>query len=93
MQSLENSTVLITAGASGIGRVMAESFLKQKAKVHIADISQAAIDDCLQANPAMTASLCDVSDSRQVSDLFNSLPPNISSSMCLSTMPELPGPP
>ncbi len=72
MQSLENSTVLITAGASGIGRVMAESFVKQKAKVHIADLSQAAIDDCLQANPDMTASLCDVSNSEQVSDLFES---------------------
>jgi len=72
MQSLENSRVLITAGAAGIGRVIAESFLKQKAQVHIADISQEAIDDCLQANPGMTASRCDVSNSEQVSALFDS---------------------
>ena len=72
MQTLENTTVLITAGASGIGRVIAENFASQNARVHIADISQAAIDDCLQANPGITASLCDVSDSQQVASLFDS---------------------
>ncbi len=71
-QSLENSTVLITAGASGIGRVMAEAFIQQKATVHIADISQAAIDECLQTNPELTASLCDVSDRAQVAQMFES---------------------
>lgn len=69
-QSIENATVLITAGASGIGRVMAEAFLKQNAAVHIADISQSAIDDCLAANPTLSTSLCDVSDQDQVAQLF-----------------------
>ena len=71
-QSLENSTVLITAGASGIGRVMAEAFVQQKASVHIVDIDQAAIDVCLLANPEITASICDVSDRNQVAELFDS---------------------
>jgi NAD(P)-dependent dehydrogenase (short-subunit alcohol dehydrogenase family) len=69
-QSLDNSTVLITAGASGIGRIMAEAFVKQKASVHIADIDQTAIDECLAANPGMTASICDVSNRDQVAELF-----------------------
>ncbi|MCP4187860.1 MAG: SDR family oxidoreductase [Gammaproteobacteria bacterium] len=69
-KSLENSTVLITAGASGIGRVMAEAFLRHGAKVHLADISQQAIDDCLVDNSELTASLCDVSDENQVTHLF-----------------------
>lgn len=72
LPSLQNATVLITAGASGIGRAIAEAFLKQNAAVHIADISQPAIDDCLQANPGLTASLCDVSDRAQVDALFES---------------------
>jgi len=70
LNSLENSTVLITAGASGIGRVMAEAFIEHKASVHIADIDQVAIDDCLRDNPGITASLCDVSDRNQVTQLF-----------------------
>jgi len=72
-QSLKNSSVLITAGASGIGRVMAEAFVKQKALVHIVDIDQLAIDDCLKANPEITASICDVSDREQVAELFDSI--------------------
>ena len=32
--------VLVTAGASGIGRVIAENFLAQKCKVHVCDIDQ-----------------------------------------------------
>lgn len=70
MQPLENTTVLITAGASGIGRVIAEFFLKKAASVHIADVSQSTIDECLMANPSLTASLCDVSDRDQVDQLF-----------------------
>lgn len=70
MQSLKTATVLITAGASGIGRVIAESFLEKGASVHIADNSKTTIDECLSANPGMTASLCDVSDKDQVSQLF-----------------------
>lgn len=70
VQSLENATVLITAGASGIGRVIAESFLRHKASVYIADISQSTLDDCVTANPGLKASRCDVSDADQVFKLF-----------------------
>ncbi len=73
MHSLKNTSVLITAGASGIGRAMAESFMEKGASVHIADISQTAIDECLLTNPSMTASLCDVSDQDQVSHLFEDI--------------------
>ncbi|MCP3689192.1 MAG: SDR family oxidoreductase, partial [Gammaproteobacteria bacterium] len=69
-KSLENSTVLITAGASGIGRVVAETFLQQGAKVHIVDISQQAIDTCLSDNPKLTANLCDVSVATEVENAF-----------------------
>ncbi|MCP4490514.1 MAG: SDR family oxidoreductase [Gammaproteobacteria bacterium] len=69
-KSLKNYTALITAGASGIGRAIAEAYLRQGAKVHIADISQQAIDVCLADNPKLTASLCDISAESQVVDLF-----------------------
>lgn len=65
-----STAVLITAGASGIGRTIAEKFLEAGASVHIADLSQAAIDQCLKDNPGLTASCCDVSDRIPVEELF-----------------------
>jgi NAD(P)-dependent dehydrogenase (short-subunit alcohol dehydrogenase family) len=60
---------LITAGAGGIGRVMAQTFVQAGAKVHICDVVQAAIDETVRAL-GVTATLCDVSDLRQVDQLF-----------------------
>lgn len=65
-----STTVLITAGASGIGRTTAESFLAAGARVHICDIDSAALDNCSNANPGLTASVTDVSDATEVDRLF-----------------------
>ena len=70
MQFSRGTVAIITAGASGIGRVIAEAFLEKGASVHIADVSEEAIDQCLADNPAATASLCDVSDKEQVDQLM-----------------------
>jgi NAD(P)-dependent dehydrogenase (short-subunit alcohol dehydrogenase family) len=70
MQFAKGSAALITAGASGIGRGIAETFVAKGVSVHIADISQQAIDQCLRDNPMISASLCDVSDAEQVEQLF-----------------------
>lgn len=68
--SLKNQVVLVTAGGSGIGRVISESYLSLGASVHICDISQTMLDECQVANPEITTSLCDVSDPAQVETLF-----------------------
>ncbi|WP_339724896.1 MULTISPECIES: SDR family oxidoreductase [Maribacter] len=47
MKKLEDKTVLITGGASGIGRIMVRLLLERKAKVIIWDINQESIDDTL----------------------------------------------
>ena len=70
MQFSNETNVLITAGASGIGRVIAETFIARGASVHIVDLSQTAIDQCMLDNPGLTASLCNVSDKDQVDRLF-----------------------
>ncbi|MBT4518439.1 MAG: SDR family oxidoreductase [Halieaceae bacterium] len=62
--------VLITAGASGIGRCIAERFLAQDCLVHVCDISQQSIDEFLSANPQATASVADVSLATDVDQLF-----------------------
>lgn len=70
MQFTKGTVALITAGASGIGRAIAETFIAQGVAVHIVDISQQALDQCLRDNPMISASLCDVSDADQVDQLF-----------------------
>ena len=62
--------IIITAGASGIGRCMAETFLSEGYAVHICDIDQSNIDDFLVSNPQATASFADVSQPQQVALLF-----------------------
>ena len=47
MKNLEAKTVLITGGASGIGKIMVRLMLERKAKVIIWDINQEKIDETL----------------------------------------------
>jgi len=65
--------VLVTAGASGIGRVISETFLAHGCSVHICDIDQLAIDDFLHDNSNATATVADVSAVADVSRLFEEL--------------------
>jgi NAD(P)-dependent dehydrogenase (short-subunit alcohol dehydrogenase family) len=67
--AMRGKRVLITAGAGGIGRVMAETFVNAGAKVHICDVVRPAMDETVQALK-VTASVCDVSDLKQVDALF-----------------------
>ena len=63
-------SVLITAGASGIGRVIAEAFLAQGHQVHVCDISAEAIAALRAEQPLITSTLGDVSVRDQVDQLF-----------------------
>jgi NAD(P)-dependent dehydrogenase (short-subunit alcohol dehydrogenase family) len=62
--------VLITAGAGGIGRAMAETFADAGARVHICDVDTKALEALRAARPAITSTVCDVSDLKQVDALF-----------------------
>ncbi len=69
----ERRTVLITGGASGIGRCTAERFLAQGDSVHICDSSQPAVDEFLASNGRATATLADVGDGRAASRVIDEL--------------------
>lgn len=63
--------VLVTAGASGIGLTIAETFAREGARVHICDISEQALEQCTAAHPDWGTTLCDVSKEAQVAQLFD----------------------
>jgi short-subunit dehydrogenase len=66
---LKNKTILITGGASGIGKIMSRLSLERNARVIIWDINPQNIDNTLQElNPLgnITAYVVDVSDIQQI---------------------------
>ena len=65
--------VLISAGASGIGRVLAETFLAHDCQVHICDIDADAMSEFLKDNPGASASRADVSIVTEVAGVFDDL--------------------
>lgn len=67
----ENLRVLVTAGASGIGRVIAETFASAGARIHICDISSEALSDCSKVHPDWGSTRSDVSNESEVAQLFS----------------------
>ena len=59
---LLDKRVLITAAGSGIGRAMAEAFLRQGAKVAVCDIDAGSLDALASEAPEITAVAADVAD-------------------------------
>ena len=68
--SVKGQKILITAGAAGIGRAMADVFHKAGARVHICDVVQASLDETVKALPGVAATLADVSSLKDVDRLF-----------------------
>ncbi len=62
--------VLVTAGANGIGREIARSFVAEGARVHVCDVDAKALRSLAKSDPKVTRSKADVSDRRQVARLF-----------------------
>jgi NAD(P)-dependent dehydrogenase (short-subunit alcohol dehydrogenase family) len=69
----KEKVVLISAGAAGIGRVIAETFLAHDCHVHVCDIDDDAIADFLGKNLDATATKADISDVSQVEQVFDDL--------------------
>lgn len=68
--SAQGLRVLVTAGAAGIGRAIAQTFAVHGARVHICDVSQAALDASVREHPDVSGSLADVSRVDDVDRLF-----------------------
>jgi NAD(P)-dependent dehydrogenase (short-subunit alcohol dehydrogenase family) len=68
---LEGLRVVVTAGASGIGRAIADTLIGYGSKVHICDVSDDFLANFAVAHPQAGASKVDVSNDAQVDRLFD----------------------
>ena len=74
--------VLITAGASGIGAVIARAFHEAGAHVHVCDIDRAALDRLATEVPGISSSTADTPTiaacivQNALADIFSYCPPS-----------------
>ncbi|MET4491238.1 SDR family oxidoreductase [Bradyrhizobium sp. LA7.1] len=62
--------VLVTAGASGIGRAISDLLVACGAKVHVCDVSDSFLDDFRKDHPSAGATRADVSSEADMERLF-----------------------
>jgi NAD(P)-dependent dehydrogenase (short-subunit alcohol dehydrogenase family) len=68
--SAQGLRVLVTAGAAGIGRAIAQTFGAHGARVHICDVDTAALAAARDALPSVTQTVADVANVADVDRLF-----------------------
>lgn len=73
---LAGRRVLVTAGAAGIGRAIADGFIAAGAQVHVCDVADAALEQFRTSHPAHRASRTDVAERAQVDALFDEVEAN-----------------
>ncbi|MCW3838092.1 SDR family oxidoreductase [Sphingomonas canadensis] len=66
-------SVLVTAGGSGIGRAIAERFLRAGAEVHVCDVDADALAALEAEEPMVRSYRADVSDEREVAAMFDAI--------------------
>jgi NAD(P)-dependent dehydrogenase (short-subunit alcohol dehydrogenase family) len=66
----DGQRVLVTAGASGIGRAISEVLAEAGARVHICDVDHTALNDFRRDLPKVEATNADVSNDAAVDQLF-----------------------
>src|SRR5512146_111560 len=68
--TLEGKRALVTAGAAGIGRAIAQTFLEHGARVHICDVDERALAAAGKDMPGATQTRADVASTADVDRLF-----------------------
>jgi NAD(P)-dependent dehydrogenase (short-subunit alcohol dehydrogenase family) len=89
---LQGLRVLVTAGAAGIGRAIADAFAREGAAVFVCDIDAAALDRLRAEAPQIGQALCDVADRAQVARLFESVVAALGGLDCLVNNAGIAGP-
>lgn len=71
--NFKNKTVIVTAGASGIGLAITREFLHQGARVLICDSDPGAVETIKKEMPAIEGFVVDVSSEEQVEQVFSQI--------------------
>jgi NAD(P)-dependent dehydrogenase (short-subunit alcohol dehydrogenase family) len=67
---VSGASVLITAGAGGFGRRIAEMFADANARAHVCDLDQGAVDALVTARPDIRSFMCDAGDADAIDELI-----------------------
>lgn len=70
---MNNKVILITAGATGIGRAVARHFSTEGYRVHVCDVNQSALRQLCTELPQIGSSCVDLTQPAQVDDLFDTI--------------------
>ena len=89
---LNGVKVFVTAGASGIGRQIVESFREEGAIVSTCDVDQDALNELVTARPDVSAHFCDVSGSPAIQALIRSEADRMGGLDCLVNNAGIAGP-
>jgi NAD(P)-dependent dehydrogenase (short-subunit alcohol dehydrogenase family) len=84
--------VMISAGANGIGLEIARAFIREGARVHVCDVDQEAIGRLVSSDPAISSTVCDVSDRSQVARFFEEAIAKLGGLDCLVNNAGIAGP-
>ncbi len=76
-RGLAGQRILVTAGASGIGRAIANMLIANGARVHICDIADNFLDDFAKAHPDAGQTRADVSKDADVDRMFEDVAENL----------------
>src|SRR6516225_5397743 len=82
--------VLVTAGAAGIGRAIADAFAAHEARVYVCDISREAVEKCRAEQPGIIATEADVADEAAIDRLSMTCRQDSAASTYWSTTPASP---
>jgi short-subunit dehydrogenase involved in D-alanine esterification of teichoic acids len=74
--------VLVTAGASGIGKEIARAFVASDAKVCVCDIDVTALDTAAKDIPGLITKVCDISKRPDIERMVAAAAEALGGSMC-----------
>ena len=89
---LKDLRVLVTAGANGIGRLTAEAFAREGARVYICDIDHEALAAMAGAHPNIDQIACDVADRASVAAMVEDAVAKLGGLDCLVNNAGIAGP-
>ena len=89
---LKDLRVIVTAGASGIGLVVAETFAAEGAQVYVCDVDKETLAGMGKTHPKIITGVCDVSDRDAVSAMFANAVSKLGGLDCLVNNAGVPGP-